>query len=196
MMTGPSRPRRRRGRRGGQRAQQPDQVQQSAEEAVAPERRPEREQPRDAAEPRPVREARDRAASDDQQGAREGGGRKRARSRRRNTRRPTIGPMPTEVLKDSVRPAPAAEPLATRTLDEFTTPTGMTFGCPMLTRTRIGMPFDGGHHVPRCAMGWALHGESEALFCMRTPDMLDCWKAHPEKEAELRGADEAENAAD
>jgi hypothetical protein len=170
-------------------------MQQDAEGAVAPEQ-PRDETRADAAERPPAREARDPGASNDQPNGREGGARKRSRNRRRNTRRPTIGPMPTGVLKDSVRPAPATEPLATRTLDEFTTPVGMTFGCPMLTRTRIGMPFDGGHHVPRCAMGWSLHGESEALFCMRTPDMLDCWKEHPEKEAELRGADEAENAAD
>jgi hypothetical protein len=147
-------------------------------------------------DPRPPREARGQDGGEDPQGGREGSGRKRSRSRRRTTRRPAIGPMPMEVLKHSARSAPVAEPVAARTLDEFSDPTGMTFGCPMLSRTRIGMPFAGGNRVPRCSMGWALHGESEALLCMRTPDLLDCWKEHPEKEAELRAADEAEHAAD
>jgi hypothetical protein len=100
------------------------------------------------------------------------------------------------VLKDSARPVAAQESIVTRTLDEFSVPSGMTFGCPMLSRTRIGMPFAGGNRVARCSMGWALHGEPEALLCMRTPDLLDCWKEHPEKEAELRATDEAEHAAD
>jgi hypothetical protein len=195
MMTGPSRPRRRRGRRGGQRAQQ-EQPEQQVEESASPERA-DREQPvGEADESRPAREARMQPDGNEQQGGRDGGGRKRSRSRRRPNRRPAIGPMPTEVLKDSARPAPVAEPLATRTLDAFTVPTGMEFGCPMLTRTRIGLPFAGGRRAPRCAMGWALHGESEALLCMRTPDMLECWKVHPENEAELRATDETENAAD
>jgi hypothetical protein len=191
MMTGPSRPRRRRGRRGGQRAQQQEQPQQVAEETAAPERAEREQSSVEGGDARPNRDARGRPGSDDQQG-----GRKRSRNRRRNARRPAIGPMPTAVLKDSARPTSGAEPLATRTLDEFSVPTGMTFGCPMLFRTRMGMPFAGGNRVPRCAMGWALHGESEALLCMRTPDLLDCWKEHPEKEAELRATDEAENAAD
>ena len=186
MMTGPSRPRRRRGRRGGQRAQQ-DQPQQPIE-GVTPAARGDD----DAGEAVPRREARGPASEDEQQG----GGRKRSRNRRRGSRRPTIGPIPMEVLKDSVRTAPPPEPLAARTLDEFSVPGGMTFGCPMLSRTRIGMPFAGGNHVARCSMGWALHGEAEALLCMRTPDLLDCWKEHPEKEAELRASDDAENAAD
>lgn len=191
MMTGPpSRSRRRRGRRGGQRAQQ-EQSQQPVDGASSPTKGR-----GDAGESRPRRESRGPAAADEQQGGREGGGRKRSRNRRRGTRRPTIGPMPMEVLKNSVRNAPSAEKPAARTLDEFSVPGGMTFGCPMLTRTRLGMPFAGGNHVPRCSMGWALHGESEALLCMRTPDLLDCWKEHPEKEAELRGESDAENAAD
>lgn len=190
MMTGPSRPRRRRGRRGGQRAQQ-EQPHQPVEGAS-----PGDSEQRDNGPPRPQRAPRGPAGGDEQQGAREGGGRKRSRNRRRGSRRPTIGPMPMEVLKDSARTAPDAETPAARTLDEFSVPDGMTFGCPMLTRTRLGMPFAGGNHVARCSMGWALHGESEALLCMRTPDLLDCWKEHPEKEAELRAGDNAENAAD
>jgi hypothetical protein len=147
--------------------------------------------------PRAPEQPRERPSGDEQQGARDGeGGRKRSRNKRRTTRRPVLAQMPTEVLKESARQAPAAEPTATRTLDEFATRDGMTFGCPMLTRTRIGMPFAGGRHVPRCSMGWALHDESEALLCMRTPDLLDCWKEHPEKEAELTATDAAESAAD
>lgn len=190
MMTGPSRPRRRRGRRGGQRAQQ-EQPEQFVESASPPVEEARVEPTGDGGAAQPARESRGRTGEEDQQG-----GRKRSRSRRRTTRRPTIEPMPMEVLKEAPRTAPAREPLAARTLDEFSDPTGLTFGCPMLSRTRLGMPFSGGHRVPRCSMGWALHGESEALLCMRTPDLLDCWKEHPEKEAELRATDEAEHAAD
>jgi hypothetical protein len=45
-------------------------------------------------------------------------------------------------------------------------------------------------------MGWAVHNEEEASFCMRTPDLIDCWKEHPEREAALRASQETENAAD
>jgi hypothetical protein len=193
MMTGgqqQGRGRRRRSRRGGQRGQQEAMAPAVETEAQAPEAEAPAE-PDEAVEAQQPRERAPRGPADDQQA-----GRKRGRNRRRSIRRPVLAQMPEKVLRDSVRPVPATEPVATRTLDEFATPTGMTFGCPMLTRTRIGMPFAGGHHVPRCAMGWALHGEAEALLCMRTPDQLDCWKAHPEKEAELRATDEAENAAD
>ena len=136
-----------------------------------------------------------RQAGDQQE--RKGAGRKRSRGRRnRTTTRPALAAQPTEVLKPRVRDVPVTGTMTMRTLDEVETPGGMTFGCPMLTRTRMGMPFVEGRRIPRCSMGWALHNEEEASFCMRTPDLLDCWKAHPEREAELRGTSESENAAD
>jgi hypothetical protein len=55
----------------------------------------------------------------------------------------------------------------------------------MLTRTRMGMPFAGGAHIPRCALAWALHSESEASYCMETPVVAQCWKMHPERIAEI-----------
>ena len=92
-----------------------------------------------------------------------------------------------------------------RPLSEVEDTTEPTFGCPMLTRTRLGMPFRGGQHVPRCSVGWAVHDEDEVLLCMHTPTRNQCWKEHPEHledliealrpliEAELNGE---ENAAD
>lgn len=183
MTTNPGRGKRRRGRRG-QRPRQdtPEQVQQA-------EARPDAEP---VAPPDQEARAAPRRESDGGDG-----GRKRQRPRRRTTaRRQAIGPMPTEVLKPAVRNIRPSGPLARRTLDAFSTPDGMTFGCPMLSRTRIGMPFANGRPAPRCSMGWALHDEDEALLCMRTPNLLECWKAHPEREAELRASEEAENAAD
>jgi hypothetical protein len=56
----------------------------------------------------------------------------------------------------------------------------------MLTRTRIEMPTAGDTHVPRCALAWALHSEEEASYCMETPLVGLCWKAHPERIAEIR----------
>lgn len=199
MTTNPGRPRRRRGRRG-QRSQQgaPQLEQQVAEAGVA-----EVEAEPIVAEARPpahdIRDNRGGRDEDDTQAGRQGdAARKRARPRRRpnNRRQATVGPMPSEVLKARVRHVPPTGTVSTRSLDEFGTPGGMTFGCPMLSRTRIGMPFANGQRAPRCSMGWALHGEDEAMFCMRTPDLLDCWKEHPEREAELRASQEAEHAAD
>lgn len=54
-------------------------------------------------------------------------------------------------------------------------------GCPMLTRTRLGIPFRGGQRVARCSVGWAVHDEDEILFCMHTPTAAQCWKEHPEQ---------------
>lgn len=56
-------------------------------------------------------------------------------------------------------------------------------GCPMLTRTKLGLPTHGGYTVPRCSLAWALHNEHEATMCMLTPDLTDCWKVHPERKA-------------
>lgn len=189
MTTGPGRNRRRRGRRGQrqnqdeQRTPQPQTTQGPANPVVE----------------QPTREAesgrdRDQARAGDRQG--QGGGRKRNRSRRRSNRRQDVGPMPTEVLKDQVRHLHPTGTIASRTLDDAATADGLTFGCPMLTRTGLGMPFAQGQRAPRCAMGWALHDEDEAALCMRTPNMLQCWKDDPEREAELRSDTGQDNAAD
>lgn len=58
-------------------------------------------------------------------------------------------------------------------------------GCPMLTRTRLGIPFRGDQRVARCSVGWAVHDEDEVLFCMHTPTAAQCWKDNPEQLEEL-----------
>lgn len=199
MTTSPGRNRRRRGRRG----QRPRQNEQPQEQQQQPQASQETQPAQDAA-PRPRAEAQDdrpergpRREAGDQRGDRQGGGgRKRSRGKRRGNRRPTLGVMPTEVLKEDVRDIQPSGTMYLRTVEEMTTPEGVNFGCPMLTRTGIGLPFADGNRMPRCSMGWALHNEEEASFCMRTPDLLDCWKAHPDREAALRSTSETENAAD
>lgn len=94
--------------------------------------------------------------------------------------------MTGEIFKGNLRTSPApAEPLSVRPGIEADDDGLPVLGCPMLTRTRLGMPFAGGRHVPRCALGWAVHSESEAHLCMATPLVAMCWKLHPERVAEL-----------
>lgn len=194
MMTGPSRNRRRRGRRG-QRSHQDEP--QRHEQATQPQAAPAAPNDESARVERPVRDARRTRDTAQEQGERSGSGaRKRSRGKRRTNRRPVITAMPTEVLKEDVRGIRPAGTIILRKVDELVTSDGMTFGCPMLTRTSLGMPFAQGQRVPRCSMGWALHNEDEALLCMRTPNLLDCWQAHPEREVALRATGEEENAAD
>lgn len=193
MMAGPGRSRRRRGRRGQrprqeEQQQKPQDSRQDAQPDAAPDEKP--------ASGEGSRRRRDGGQRDQGDHPKASSGRKRSRSKRRSTRRPSIGPMPTEVLREEVRDVPTTGEVMLRELDDFTTPDGMTFGCPMLTRTSLGMPFAEGRAVPRCSMGWALHSEDEASLCMRTPDLLDCWKEHPENEAALRASSDEENAAD
>lgn len=104
--------------------------------------------------------------------------------------------MPTEVLKEDVRDLEPRGTIVLRNLDDVATPDGLTFGCPMLTRTQLGMPFAQGQRAPRCSMGWAVHNEEEAALCMRTPDRVDCWKENPEREAQLRATVPEDSAAD
>lgn len=103
--------------------------------------------------------------------------------------------MPEQVLRrDATRQAPV-QPMRMRPIVENDT-SEPQFGCPMLTRTRLGLPFRGDQRVPRCSMGWAVHDEDEVLFCMHTPTRNDCWKEHPERldtlVEELRPVIEAE----
>lgn len=78
-----------------------------------------------------------------------------------------------------------------RTLDELGADDSVTLGCPMLTRTKVALPSAGGRHAPRCGLGWAIHDEEEVSFCLRTPAVAQCWKAHPERLAALLGIDPA-----
>lgn len=190
-MTDSSRNRRRRGRRGQRPRQETTQQTTGGAQEAAPATQ------KDTAPKPPERRA--RAAREDSQGQAErqaGGGRKRSRGKRRSNRRPVISAMPAEVLKEGVRDVQPAGTIILRKVDELETEDGLTFGCPMLTRTRLGMPFAQGIRVPRCSMGWALHNEEEALLCMRTPNQRDCWREHPEREAALRADSGGENAAD
>ncbi len=202
--------RRRRGRGGGQ-ARQPQetasvpQADVSEESAATQERRP-----RPAGEGggerrgRPMAEGSERRTrpageSDDRRGRTGGDQREdgnRRPNRRRQGRRQTVQPITGEVFKPSVRPSPpAAEPISLRAEVEADEHGFPVLGCPMLTRTRLGMPFAGGRHTPRCALGWAIHSETEAGFCMATPLVSQCWKMHPERLAELTETTE-DRAAD
>lgn len=134
-------------------------------------------QPREAAEPR---QAPEKKPSQQQQ--RDGGGRP---NRRRGGRRRPSEPVAGEVLRRDAEADIPIQPMRKRPLGDVDDTTEPTFGCPMLTRTRLGMPFRGGQHVPRCSVGWAVHDEDEVLFCMHTPTRNECWKEHPERLEEL-----------
>jgi hypothetical protein len=192
---GAGRNRRRRGRRG-QRGRPEHEEQQATHDPQEAAAQPRQQAPAVAVEVQQRTDAPGRG-SEDQQGERRSSSRKRSRGRRaRTTRRPTLDAIPTIVLKEHIRNVPVTGTMVTRSLEDAASSTGITFGCPMLTRTRLGMPFRNGLRMPRCSMGWAVHNEEEVSFCMRTPDLLDCWKLHSEREAALRASDEDKNAAD
>lgn len=128
-----------------------------------------------------------------------GNARKRTRARRRPNRQPTVfGPMPSEVLKAPFRRARPTREMARLQLDSLlaSEENGLRFGCPMLTRTRLSLPSSGNLPSPRCSMGWALHSEDEVALCLRTPDLLDCWKLDAQREDRLRAELDEESAAD
>ena len=85
-----------------------------------------------------------------------------------------------EVLRDASPKSAPVQPMRKRKVVEGDT-SEPVFGCPMLTRTRVALPFRGNQHVPRCAMGWAVHDEDEVLFCMNTPSRNLCWTENPEQ---------------
>lgn len=107
-----------------------------------------------------------------------------------------------EILRDRRGKVAPVQPMRKRKIVEGDT-SEPEFGCPMLTRTRLAIPFRGNHQVPRCSVGWAVHDEDEVLFCMHTPSRNLCWKENPEQlealieklrpqiEAELQGDDPA-----
>lgn len=100
-----------------------------------------------------------------------------------------------EVLKSRVPLSGPVEVVAKRQLIGIDESEAPVLGCPMLTRTRMGMPFARGRNIPRCALAWAVHSEAEAGLCMETPDPALCWKAHPEQVEVIRERI-AERAAD
>ena len=85
-----------------------------------------------------------------------------------------------EVLRESRGIVVPVQPMRKRKIVEGNT-TEPEFGCPMLTRTRLALPFRGDQHAPRCSVGWAVHDEDEVLFCMHTPSRNLCWKENPEQ---------------
>ncbi len=82
-------------------------------------------------------------------------------------------------------------------MEDLEGPEGPNLGCPMLSRTRLPLPVTGGHPAPRCSLGWGIHTEEDATYCMLTPDLTLCWKANPEWLEILRAKlEEHDTAAD
>lgn len=106
-----------------------------------------------------------------------------AKPKRRNAPRrsamPDVNDGPAEVVRARAPQIAPLQPMRLREIDETDT-SEPTIGCPMLSRTRIGIPFRGGQRVARCSKGWAIHDEDEVLLCMHTPTAAQCWKEHPE----------------
>lgn len=86
---------------------------------------------------------------------------------------------PEEVMRPTAPTIAQLQPMRLREIDASDTSEPI-IGCPMLTRTRLGIPFRGGQRVARCSVGWAIHDEDEVLLCMHTPTAAECWKEHPE----------------
>lgn len=120
-------------------------------------------------------------------------------ARRRQPPRQPVGPMPMEVLKRDVQIREPEFELQLRPIERMVDPTASNFGCPMLTRIQVAMPTSGNVRGPRCSLGWSIHDQDEALLCIHTAEMADCWKAHPEnveKLVESIRLDESAAAAD
>lgn len=115
--------------------------------------------------------------------------------RRRSQQRATFGPMPTEVLKRGLTVGAPRFPLQLRPVTGLVGAEGGNYGCPMLNRNATALPLTGNQQPPRCSLGWALHDEDEARLCMYTPDLTQCWKAHPEHIETLRERMEADEGA-
>jgi hypothetical protein len=104
--------------------------------------------------------------------------------------------MPNQVFRKAAPVSGSREPVIRRRLEDISGPEGPMLGCPMLTRTRVGLPVTGAQPAPRCSLAWALHSETEASYCMETHDLTQCWKAHPERIEEIRARLEERSAAD
>lgn len=124
-------------------------------------------------------------------GHRPQGGDPASRQRRRQPRRrPSPIPVASEVVvKESVPIPVPLRPMSMRKISELGNGEHLNLGCPMLTRTRLALHASDGLRAGRCSLGWAVHGEDEVVLCLHTPNLLDCWKVHPERiamiEAEL-----------
>lgn len=117
--------------------------------------------------------------------------------RRRQQRKPTILEVSGEIIKRRAEIAAVPGKMIKRSMEGLEGPDGPVLGCPMLTRTRLGLPVTDGHPAPRCSLGWGIHAEEEAMYCMMTPDLTLCWKANPERVEVLRAElDERDTAAD
>jgi len=103
------------------------------------------------------------------------------------------------VIKETVPVPIPVRPMAMRKISELGDGEYLNLGCPMLTRTRLALHASEGLRAGRCALGWAIHGEDEVLLCLHTPNLLDCWKVHPERiagiQAELEKEKEKETVA-
>ncbi len=126
-------------------------------------------------------------------GQRPQGGDPASRQRRRQPRRrPSPIPVASEVVVKENVPIPVPlRPMSMRKISELGDGEHLNLGCPMLTRTRLALHASDGLRAGRCSLGWAVHGEDEVVLCLHTPNLLDCWKVHPERiamiEAELDG---------
>lgn len=125
-----------------------------------------------------------------------------AKPKRRNAQPrqvlPDLSASP-QVLKASAVQLAQLQPMRLRKIDPQDTSEPI-IGCPMLTRTRLQIPFRGNQRLARCSVGWSIHDEDEVMLCMHTPTAAQCWKEHPEQlEAlveRLRPIIEAELAMD
>jgi hypothetical protein len=105
--------------------------------------------------------------------------------------------MSGAIIKQRAAVATVPREIVKRSLEELEGPEGPVLGCPMLSRTRLSLPVTGGRPAPRCSLGWGLHSEEEARYCMMTPDLTLCWKANPERLDMLREKlEERDTAAD
>lgn len=102
--------------------------------------------------------------------------------RRNNPRRSAMPDMtaPADVVRATAPQIAPLQPMRLRKIDPDDTSEPIV-GCPMLTRTRLEIPFRGNQRVARCSVGWAVHDEDEVLLCMHTPTAAQCWKEHPEE---------------
>lgn len=110
-----------------------------------------------------------------------------AKPKRRNAPRRSAMPNidgPPEVVRATAPQIAPLQPMRLRKIDATDT-SEPVIGCPMLTRTRLQIPFRGNQRVARCSAGWAVHDEDEVLFCQHTPTAAECWKDNPEQIAKL-----------
>jgi len=170
-------------------AQRPQGTERSAARDQVPNRRPAQGPP---VPPSPVR-GQSSGPGDQNPGQRFGQARG---NRRRPPRRPQNAPMPNQVLKNKAPVTGPTGPVAKRRLEDISGPEGPMLGCPMLTRTRIGLPVTGGQRAPRCSLAWAIHSETEATYCMETHDVTQCWQAHPERLDDVKARLDEQRAAD